>query len=160
MALKTTVIRLQKKPAAEPLADTFTFDSYDLPSSLEPGHVILKALWISVDPYIRGALWKTKTNSIITSPQIAQVVRSNDSKLKIGDVISGMGLQWSTYSVFKANPKAYRLIMTGNAVRNGMDLSAHLGPLGLVGITAYQGLFDIAKLQKGENVFVSGAAGL
>ena len=160
MALRTTVIRLKKKPAAEPSAENFGFDSFDLPTTLEPGYVIVKALWISVDPYIRGTFWETKTGSIITSPQIAQVVRSNDSILKIGDIISGLPLEWSTYSVFKANPAAYRVIVNGNAVRNGMDLSAHLGPLGLVGITAYQGLFDIGKLQKGERVFVSGAAGL
>jgi len=159
MAASTKVIRLKQKPAAAPTADTFAFDTHDLPSTLEPGYVVLKALWISVDPYIRGTLWKIKTNSVITSPQIAQVIRSNDATLKTGDIISGMGLPWSTCSVFKANPKAYRLIMRGHEVRSGVDVSAHLGPLGLIGITAYQGLFDIGNLRKGENVFVSGAAG-
>eukprot|EP01084_Bolivina_argentea_P133607 235807_1 len=162
MTFRSTAIRLKKKPTAEPTAEHFTFDNnYSIPSTLKPNEVVLKALWISVDPYIRGQLWMTKTNGIITSPQVAQVIKSNSSNLQAGDIISGT-FKWATYSLFKDNVKSflpYKIVVKSKDVSPNMDLTNYLGPLGLIGITAYQGLFDIGKLSKGETVFVSGAAG-
>eukprot|EP01083_Nonionella_stella_P047391 126817_1 len=90
MTFRSTAIRLKKKPTAEPTPEHSTFDNnYSIPSTLKPNEVVLKALWISVDPYIRGQLWMTKTNGIITSPQVAQVIKSNSSNLQAGDIISG-----------------------------------------------------------------------
>merc|ERR1719361_17662 len=145
MALtQSTVIRLKKKPIAEPTEDHFIFDTnYEIPSTLKPNTVVLKSLWISVDPYIRGQLWTMKKNAIIHSPQIAQVIRSNSSTLKVGDIISG-SFKWSDYSIITDKPKNYRVIVKANNVSSLMDLSHHLGPMGLIGVTAYQGLFDIA----------------
>jgi len=158
MALTTTVIRLAEKPKAEPTPDHFKFDTIQLPSALPDNHVILKALWISVDPYIRGQLWQLKRGSIMTSPQIAQVIESNSPSLSVGDIVTGT-FDWSTYSVIEASPKKFRRIAKADEVTPSLSLSDHLGPLGLIGVTAYQGLFDIGALKKGENVFVSGAAG-
>ena len=160
MALDATVIRLKKKPIAEPTEDHFVFDTnFQIPSTLEPNTVLIKSLWISVDPYIRGQLWTMKKNAIIHSPQIAEVIRSNSSNLQVGDIITG-AFKWSDYSVIKDNPKNCRVIVKAANVSASMDLSHHMGPMGLIGVTAYQGLFDIGKLKKGENVFVSGAAGV
>ena len=125
---------------------------------MKPNEVILKSLWISVDPYIRGRLYTTRPNSIIESPQIAQVIKSNSKNLNTGDILSGT-FKWSSYSVFKDDPKVYQKIVPSNQVKPDIDLSNHLGPLGLIGVT-YQGLFDIGCLKKGDTVFVSGAAGL
>merc|ERR1719361_751088 len=112
MALtQSTVIRLKKKPTAEPTEDHFEFDTnFEIPSTLKPNHVVLKSLWISVDPYIRGQLWTMKKNAIIHSPQIAQVIRSESSNLKVGDIVTG-AFKWSNYSVIKDNPKNCRVIV-------------------------------------------------
>ena len=162
MSFKSTVIRLKKVPLGVPTTEHFEFDNnYEIPSQLKQNEVILKSLWISVDPYIRGQLYTTRPNSIIESPQIAQVIKSNSKNLNPGDILSG-SFKWSSYSVFKDNPKVYRKILSSNQVKPDIanDLSNHLGPLGFIGATAYQGLFDIGCLKKGDTVFVSGAAGL
>eukprot|EP01083_Nonionella_stella_P031056 85075_1 len=162
MALrKSTVIRLKQKPTATPTEEHFVFDDqYEIPTELKPNEVVIKSLWISVDPYIRGRMWTMKANTILCSPQIAQVIRSNSNDLQVGDIITGE-FKWSNYCVLQAEAKKYRRLVKANDVSSSvsMDLSNYLGPLGLVGITAYQGLFDIGRLNKGESVFVSGAAG-
>eukprot|EP01084_Bolivina_argentea_P133605 235805_1 len=160
--MRTTVIRIKHGIKGQPKQDDFTLDSYSLPTELKQNEILLKALWISVDPGQRGRLTRARAGTIIKSPQIAQVIKSNSARFQVGDIISGI-FKWSTYSIYtdRPNKSVFQTVSIAKAynLQPNMDLSKYMGPLGIVGLTAYQGLFDIGKLSKGETVFVSGAAG-
>eukprot|EP01084_Bolivina_argentea_P133606 235806_1 len=160
--MRTTVIRIKHGIKGQPKQDDFTLDSYSLPTELKQNEILLKALWISVDPGQRGRLTRARAGTIIKSPQIAQVIKSNSARFQVGDIISGI-FKWSTYSIYtdRPNKSVFQTVSIAKAynLQPNMDLSKYMGPLGIVGLTAYQGLFDIGCLKKAENVFISGAAG-
>ncbi len=140
-----------------PTDDTFKFTEIDLPA-LQEGQVLLKALYISVDPYMRGRMSEAKSyvapyklNEPITGGVVAEVVESRNGRLPQGAVVLG-NLPWQTYS-----------LSDGTGLTpvdpNLAPLSYHLGILGMPGLTAYCGLLFIGDPKPGETVVVSGAAG-
>jgi NADPH-dependent curcumin reductase CurA len=82
---------------------------------------------------------------------VGTVVESQSPALSVGDTVVHQ-LGWREYSVGDA--QAFRKVDSGLA-----QPSAYLGVLGMPGLTAYVGLLDIAVMQPGDTVFVSGAAG-
>ena len=154
---KQTVIKLANRPKGTPSEEDFSFVETDIPSPGEQ-EVLLRTLYLSVDPYMRGRMQDAKSyippfklNEPITGGAIAEVAESNSSKFKQGDVVIGT-LPWAEYSIAKEN--AIRQIDPDAA-----PVTAHLGIIGMTGLTAYFGLLDIGKPQEGETVVVSGAAG-
>ena len=120
------------------------------------GEILLKSVYVSVDPYLRGKMNGThppifELNEPITSKIIAQVIESNNENFKKGDYVSGY-LKWQEYQI--VNGKALQKIDSG-----ATPVSAYLGVLGITGLSAYIALMDIGKPKKGETLVVSGAAG-
>ncbi|WP_261134076.1 NADP-dependent oxidoreductase [Bacillus sp. Marseille-Q3570] len=150
-------IRLAKRPVGMPGHETFEWTESQL-NEPESGEVLLKALYISVDPYMRGRMNDQKSyvepyavGEVITGGVIAEVVTSNSTEFQIGDLVIG-NLGWATYQT--ASEESLRKIDPQQA-----PVTTHLGVLGMPGITAYFGLLDIGKPELGETVVVSGAAG-
>ncbi|MEJ8802048.1 NADP-dependent oxidoreductase [Pontibacter sp. H249] len=150
-------ILLRSRPQGMPNESNFEFTEQEVSSPAE-GEVLLKALYISVDPYMRGRMSETKSyvppyklHEPISGGVVAEVVESRHSKYKSGDNVLG-NLPWATYTLsdgnglHKINP-------------NLAPLSYHLGILGMPGLTAYCGLLFIGEPKQGETVVVSGAAG-
>jgi len=123
-----------------------------------PGQVLVKVLYLSLDPAMRG--WMNEGKSYIAPVRLGEVMRalgvgrviaSNDPSLATGDTVVGMtGVQ--EYTV--ANAKEMTKVDPRLA-----PLPRYLGALGMPGLTAYFGLIDIGQPKEGETVVVSAAAG-
>lgn len=149
-------IRLVSRPAGLPTPENFQV-SVSETSELADGEVLLRSLYISVDPYLRGRMRAGKSyippfeiGQVIESGVVGEVVDSRSSDFKPGEIVSGQ-LGWRLYNV--ANAK--QLLRT----IPGVSPSTALGVLGMPGLTAYFGLLDIGHPKTGETVVVSGAAG-
>lgn len=155
--LTSKQILLASRPVGLPTDANFAFR--DVPVA-EPGEgqVVVRSLYLSVDPYMRGRMSDAKSyiapyglNEVITGGVVGEVVASKAEGMKAGDHVIGM-LGWQTFNVVDAS--AVRRIDGSLA-----PLSAYLSVLGLTGLTAYFGLLDIGQPKAGETVVVSGAAG-
>ncbi|MCZ2257890.1 NADP-dependent oxidoreductase [Sporosarcina sp. G11-34] len=150
-------IKLIKRPVGLPTNEDFEFIEAPIEEPSE-GEVLVRTVYISVDPYLRGRMNDVKSyippfklNSVITSGVIAQVVESKSPKFEKNDIVIG-SLGWQHYSVAKESE-----IRKVDA--NIAPASAYLSVLGMTGLTAYFGLLDIGQPKEGETVVVSGAAG-
>jgi len=151
------VILLDKRPIGKPILNDFKFSSDDIPVP-PTGHVLLKTLYVSIDPYLRGRMNESKSyvpsfeiDKPIQSGIIAEVIDSTHAELKKGDFVSG-NLEWKEYQV--SNGKGLNKLDA-----KGSELSPYLGILGMTGITAYLGLTEVGIPKAGETLVVSGAAG-
>ncbi|WP_328477313.1 NADP-dependent oxidoreductase [Actinoplanes sp. NBC_00393] len=151
-------IRLASRPTGWPTAENFEIAETATP---EPGagQVLIRNLYMSVDPYMRGRMNDTKSyiapfqvGSPLDGAAIGEVVASNAEGIAVGAVVAH-GYGWREYAVADAN--RVRVVDPAAAPTP----SAYLGLLGMTGLTAYVGLLDIAQFREGDTVFVSGAAG-
>jgi len=153
----TKQIILKSRPTGKPTMDNFKTRLIEVPEVADGG-VRLTAHLFSVDPYMRGRMSDAKSyvepyqvGEAIVGGLIAKVVESKAKELKVGDYVMG-SLPWQEEMVVPA--KGLQLLDEKTA-----PLSYYLSVLGMPGLTAYFGLLDIGKPQKGETVVVSGAAG-
>jgi NADPH:quinone reductase len=151
------VILLNKRPVGKPELSDFKFISESIPSPLED-EILLKTLYVSVDPYLRGRMNDSKSyvpsfqlNKPIQSGIISQIMVSNHTGFKVGDFVSGI-LEWKEYQISNGNG-----LNKLNA--RASELTPFLGILGMTGLTAYLGLTEIGCPKPGETLVVSGAAG-
>jgi NADPH-dependent curcumin reductase CurA len=149
-------IRLASRPTGLPTPENFQFIDAEVPS-LNDNEVLLRTLYISVDPYLRGRMREGKSyvppfevGQVIQSGGVGEVVESRAANFKPGDIVSGY-FDWRLYNVANAS-QVMRTIP-------GFSPSTALGVLGMPGLTAYFGLLDIGQPKEGETVVVSGAAG-
>ena len=121
-------------------------------------NVLVKNIWISVDPYMRARMTDRKNykppfelGKTMEGAAIGKIMGSNSPYLKNGDIVlSEFG--WRDH--FICHQKKLKKINPIN-----LPLQTYLGPLGFTGHTAYIGLFRIAKIKKNQTVLVSSAAG-
>ncbi|HZG70462.1 MAG TPA: NADP-dependent oxidoreductase [Chondromyces sp.] len=157
MTTKNRQIILAERPAGTPDANTFKFVETNI-NELSDGQILLRTLYVSVDPYMRGRMRDAesyiepfKLNEVIQGGSIGEVIESKSPYFKQGDVVIGM-FGWQEYYI--ATEKEIRIIDPDIA-----PITTHLGVLGMPGLTAYFGLLDIGKPKEGETVVISGAAG-
>ena len=157
ISIMNKVIILNSRPVGKPTLKDFKFIEEEKPIA-NNGEVLLKTLYVSVDPYLRGRMSDAKSyippfelNKPIQSAIVAEVTESKNEDFKTGDFVTG-GLEWKQFQT--SNGKGLTKVDAAAA-----DLSAYLGVLGMTGLTAYSGLINIANPQKGETLVVSGAAG-
>ncbi len=151
------VILLKNRPQGRPSLKDFEFIVEEIPQPKE-GEILLKAKYVSVDPYLRGRMRDEKSYIApfevakpLESGIIAEVMESNNTNFKKGDFVNGM-LKWKQFQT--SNGTGLNKVDNKNA-----PLKAYLGILGLTGMTAYLGLKKIGKLENGETLLVSAAAG-
>ncbi|WP_158812716.1 NADP-dependent oxidoreductase [Methylocapsa sp. S129] len=157
MSIVNHQFRLAARPVGLPKRSDWTFTEEPLP---EPGDgaFLVKVLFISLDPAMRG--WMNEGRSyvapvgigdVMRAGAIGRVIASKHPGFAIGDhVYGGFGVQ--EYALSKGEGVA-------KVDPNLAPLPVFLGALGMPGMTAYFGLFDIGKPQPGQTVVVSGAAG-
>ncbi|MBI3838566.1 MAG: NADP-dependent oxidoreductase [Planctomycetia bacterium] len=148
---------LASRPVGMPKQSDFRL--VELPA-LAPhdGEMLVHALYVSVDPYMRGRMNDAKSyaapveiGGVMVGGVVGEVVQSNNPRFAVGEIVQGE-FGWQEYTV--TNGKGARKVDPGLA-----PISTALGVLGMPGLTAYFGLLDIGKPQSGETVVVSGAAG-
>ena len=152
-------ILLKKRPVGVPSAGDF--EPGEGPAgSPGPGEVLLRNLYLSIDPAIRG--WMSDAKSYlppigigepIRSGTLSQIVESNAEGWPVGQIVQALAA-WESYSVVSARN-------LHGKVKNiqGIPLSAMLSVLGGTGLTAYFGLLEVGQPKEGETVLVSAAAG-
>ena len=149
-------IRLASRPAAVPTPENFSFATVDVPPPAE-GQVLVRNLFMSVDPYMRGRMNTAKSyvppfaiDQPLEGGAVGEVIESRAPAFAVGSiVVSNKG--WRDR--FLADPRELRVV-DGSV----QPLSLYLGALGMTGFTAWIGL-DLVGVKAGEVVFISGAAG-
>lgn len=150
-------ITLAARPVGYPKTSDFNLVEAAMPTPGE-GEVLVKSLYLSVDPYMRGRINQAKSyaanvqiGGVMVGGVIAEVAASKHADFEVGDIVNAH-IGWQEYGV--AGGGELRKIDPGLA-----PISTGAGILGMPGLTAYFGLLEVGKLQEGETVFVSGAAG-
>jgi NADPH-dependent curcumin reductase len=158
MSEKARRIVLASRPIGEPTPDNFRTEDYELPAP-GPGEVALRTLWLSLDPYMRGRMSDAPSyaapvdvGQVMEGRAISEVVASKAAGLAAGDLVFG-NTGWQTHAIAAAG----NLKKLDRAV--GVSLPAHLGVLGMPGMTAYAGLLEIGRPKPGETVVVAAASG-
>ncbi|KEO82399.1 NADP-dependent oxidoreductase [Tumebacillus flagellatus] len=148
---------LVSRPVGMPADENFELREAAVPE-LEDGQVLVRTLYLSVDPYMRGRMSDAKSyvepfalGEVLQGGVVGEIVESKNERWKAGDVVVGL-LGWQEYSV--SNGRGLLKIDPSVA-----PITTALHVVGMTGLTAYFGLLDIGKPQEGETVVVSGAAG-
>lgn len=160
-------IVLANHPSGIPTIDTFKINDIDMPT-LKEGEVLLKSIYVSVDPGMRGFMNKGtddaagnkfQLNKAITSRTVAQILavdttsnnKSNANNFAVSDIVHGR-FAW----------QKYQTVNIADIEKVGPTLapiSTAVSMLGIPGLSAYFGMLSIGQPKKGETVVVSGAAG-
>jgi len=155
--MKNRRVLLASRPTGWVSEENFKVEDAPLPSPAD-GEVLVKNLWLSLDPYMRGRMNEGKSyaakqeiGEVMLGGTVAEVIESKNPKFAQGDKVLGM-LGWQQYGM--SDGKGLNKI---DASR--VPMSAYLGVLGMPGVTAWVGLLDICQPKAGETVVVSAASG-
>ena len=148
---------LAARPIGMPKESDFRLVERPL-APLAQGQVLLRTLFLSVDPYMRGRMTGVRTyadpvdiGQVMVGGTVSKVVQSMNPQFRLGDIVVGY-TGWQEFA--NSDGKGLQKVDPGLA-----PVSAALGVLGMPGMTAYFGLLDICHPKVGETVVVSGAAG-
>lgn len=138
---------------------------FDLDAAPAEGGFTGRVLHASLDPYLRHRMVSADAardgfeplpvGSVIPNTCIIRVLQSKSPSLAPGDAVIGMAPIQEYVTVSADDAKQYTKIENPH----GLALKMFLGPLGLPGLTAYSALYEVAKPQKGETIFISAALG-
>jgi NADPH-dependent curcumin reductase CurA len=148
-------VLLASRPAGWVTEDNFRVEDAPMPAPAD-GEVLVRNLWLSLDPYMRGRMSDAKSyvkgvdlGEVMVGQTVGEVVESKNPAIQPGDkVLTQLG--WQLYGT------------TREAIRireAGAPLSYYLGILGMPGFTAYFGLKEVGQPRAGDTVAVSAASG-
>jgi NADPH-dependent curcumin reductase CurA len=155
---KNREIRLKHRPAGMPSAADFELAETPMPEP-GPGEVLVRNVFMSVDPYMRGRMVDRK--SYVPPFQIGETLSGG----AVGKVIASRGNTNFAEGDYVSNFSGWReWFVTKGADLTRIDakaapIQAYLGTFGMPGLTAYAGLLNVGALKDGERVFVSAASG-
>jgi hypothetical protein len=119
--------------------------------SPEYGQVLIKSLWNSMDPYMRGRITSSPIGGVIESEAVGRVMESRLDGINAGDIVRGR-IGWQEYGLLD--------VTSANPVNPDYGpISTSIGVLGMPGLTAYFGLLDVCEPKPGDTVVVSSASG-
>ncbi|MED6179481.1 hypothetical protein PIB30_001244 [Stylosanthes scabra] len=123
--------------------------------------VLLKNLYLSCDPFMRILMTEDTPMQVglLYSPGspllgfgVSKVIESGHENYKKGDLVWGV-TKWEEYSLVPSAQIHFKIEHTD------VPLSYYTGILGMPGMTAYGGFFELGCPKKGDRVFVSAASG-
>jgi NADPH-dependent curcumin reductase CurA len=148
---------LATRPEGYPTEDNFGLIETPIPE-LRDGQVLLRTIWLSLDPYQRGRMNDAasyasplRIGDAIVGGTVCKVVASRRQDLTEGQIVQGM-TGWQTHAI--SDGRNLRKLDPQFA-----PVSTALGVLGMPGLTAYHGLFEIGQPKLGDTVVVSAASG-
>ncbi len=157
MSQQAQRIVLAARPVGEPKASDFRLEDVAVPVP-GPGQVLLRTIWMSLDPYMRGRMSEgpsyaapVEIDGVMEGGTVAEVSASNNPDFAKGDIVLAHS-GWQTHAL--SDGKGLRKIDPRIA-----PISTAVGVLGMPGMTAYTGLLEIGKPQPGETVVVAAASG-
>jgi NADPH-dependent curcumin reductase CurA len=150
-------IVLSSRPKGPPTAENFRLETIALPT-LPPGGLLLRVLYLSLDPYMRGRMDDRKSyakqvgiGEVMTGETVCEVTASDRAGYAKGDIVLAH-TGWCTHAAW-SGPDPRKLDPKLAPITTG------LGVLGMPGFTAYSGLNVIGKPKPGETVVVAAASG-
>ncbi len=159
MTYTNRAVVLAARPQGEPQQSDFRIDQSAV-AELAEGQILIKTLWLSLDPYMRPMMNDAKSyanpvaiDGVVVGESVGEVVESRSDKYAVGDHVTSYS-GWQEYSIVGDNtPMLYKIRPAG------VPLQAYLGAAGMTGRTAYFGLLNVGKPKSGETVVVSAASG-
>ena len=155
---KNRDIRLKRRPSGLPTPADFELVESEIPAPGR-GQVLVRNLFMSVDPYMRGRM--TNRKSYVPPFQIGEALQggavgriatsNNNSQYQAGDYVLSMNGWREWYVSDGAGLAKVDPVLA--------PIQAFLGALGMPGLTAYTGLLRIGELKDEDRVFVSAASG-
>jgi NADPH-dependent curcumin reductase CurA len=156
--MKNRQVWLCSRPNGIPQATDFALREADVPN-ISDGEFLVRNQFLSADPAMRGWIadkstyWpRIEAGDTMRAFAVGDVIESRNRAYAVGDKVMGI-FGWQDYAAVK-QPQVMRKVL-----EDDLPLSLSLGVLGLNGLTAYFGLFDICRPKAGETVVVSTAAG-
>jgi NADPH-dependent curcumin reductase CurA len=148
--VRSREVRLSRRPVGEPVPDDFEIAAVEVEP--QEGRLLVRNLFMSVDPYMRGRMSEAK--SYAAPYELGRVMYGG----AVGEVVGSGELVVHQAGWREAALVAPDKVQPGT-VPDGVSPSALLGALGMPGMTAWIGLTEIAPVEAGETVFISAAAG-
>ena len=156
--MKQVVLRAH--PQGVPRASDFAVEIAERPGAGE-GQVLLRTLWLSLDPMIRLALdekvltgpTRVRPGDVVFGATVSQVVESKHPDFKVGDFVDGR-TGWREFAAI--DPKTVPLRKVDP---DAGPLSTAVGALGMPGQTAHACMIGVGRVKAGETVVISAAAG-
>ena len=153
-----TKVILKNRPVGYPKEEDFEI-VHEKIDYLDNGEVIIEVLWLSLDPYMRGRMSAAKSyaaplkiGDVITGGAVGKIVESKCPNFSVGNIVEGFSIGWQKFAKVKSH--SIRIINPDLA-----PIQTALGVLGMPGMTAYFGLFEVCKPVPGDTVVVSAASG-
>ena len=150
-------VTLSSRPHGYPTLSDFSVLESQVPEPAE-GEVLVKALWLSLDPYMRGRMNDAKSyapsvqiGEVIVGGVVGRIERSRTPAFSEGEIVTGP-LGWREYALSDGRNLSRVDTSLG-------PISTALGVLGMPGMTAYFGFLDVAAPTPGDTVVVSAASG-
>jgi NADPH-dependent curcumin reductase len=147
---------LARRPPGEPAESDFRIEETAIPEP-GPGQALVRVIYLSLDPYMRGRMRDIASyaapvgiGEVMTGGTVGEVVKSNLPQLKPGDIVEDR-LGWQEYALGGPTLRKIDPSLAPISTANGI--------LGMPGMTAYFGLFDVGQPKAGETVVVSAASG-
>ncbi|MBV7407137.1 NADP-dependent oxidoreductase [Enterobacter sp. ENT03] len=147
---------LASRPKGAPVADNFRLEEDDIATPGE-GQVLLRTLYLSLDPYMRGRMSDAPSytppvqiDEVMCGGTVSQVVKSLHPDFSEGDLVLGYS-GWQDYEISDGSGLV--------KLQETEHPSWALGILGMPGFTAYMGLLDIGQPKSGETLVVAAATG-
>jgi NADPH-dependent curcumin reductase CurA len=161
---RTTMMKqvaLKAHPQGDPRAEDFVVETVPLPEAKD-NEVLVKTLWLSLDPLIRFALDEVtitgrahvNVGDVIYGGAVSLVVESRHDGYAVGDFVEGR-TGWCEYAA--VNPAQVPLQKLDPAVAS---VSTALGIMGMPGQTAHACMIGVGRVKAGETVVISAAAGM
>lgn len=151
-------VLLARRPDGLVQEADFTHDVQPRPEPAD-GEVLVRVEWLGIDATVRtwlsqaeGYIEPVEIGDVVRGSGIGRVIASRSDKIAEGQLVATL-TGWQEYAVVGDDP------MFTTPLPEGSDPQAALGVFGANGLTAYVGLTEIGKVQVGETVVVSAAAG-
>ena len=135
---KVKQIVLASRPKGLPARGNFRLQEVPMPE-LPQGGLLLRVLYLSLDPYMRGRMDDRKSyakpvglGEVMTGESVCEVIASNQAGHAVGDIVLAQ-TGWRTHAA-SAGVTLRKLDAAVAPITTG------LGVLGMPGFTAYAGL--------------------
>jgi NADPH-dependent curcumin reductase CurA len=158
MSEKNRRLVLAERPTGNVDDSTVRLEEEDAPQPGD-GEALVRNRFLSIDPTIRtwmddapGYLPPIGIGEVVRCGAVGEVVSSNSDRYSKGDLVFGMN-GWQDYAIADEGER------TMQTLPDGIDPTAALSVFGVTGMTAYFGLIEVGRIEEGDTVVVSGAAG-
>ena len=146
-------------PETLPEEKNFRLDIEPQVQDLKENEILVQASYLSVDPYMRGRISPTKgytpgveLEGLMPAGGVGEIIESRSSQFAAGDQVVLENFGWQEYTVVEAD-------VANKVDTNIAPIQSYLSYLGMPGLTAYFGLFEVANVKPQDCVVVSAASG-